>query len=449
MSSRKTSHTDFQIQQKQTKMILPFRKIQMYVVWQLFMFCSIFHLIPFSVLCLSGCRALKRQIDNVESSIAATVQEGSCRELWQSHVGAYPDSINLFSMFSALIPYFQNEFFYHNSIVCFDCFNRMLKKQNESTHLVIPTSDMMRFREKIGAKISGLLAKTTHNYAKMKQIVIADLVSFNKKPDREVSGVTPKNMILQRSLALQRAQTTDYDIFKLTEVEMMFAKYYTLLRLPGKGGKFVPVLIPPKTLEVIDIMIIDDKLKSDNYFFQTEGGEQFYRSIDVLRKYAEEFKMQDKKVFRSTKLRKYLTTAAQFLDLPQNQRVWVADLLEHDLNVHDKYYRMHTDAVNLAKMTKLLYIADKGKVKDAYLENLDTLQPTLNLVDSVTISTNLTSNTIANRLISLNSNFIFFSIILKASVEIATPGVWEYFSLRIELTIKKVSEFSFLNSLLN
>ena len=44
----------------------------------------------------------------------------------------------------------------------------MLKKQNESTHLVVPTSDMMRFREKIGSKVSGLLAKTTHNYAEMK-----------------------------------------------------------------------------------------------------------------------------------------------------------------------------------------------------------------------------------------------------------------------------------------
>ena len=289
----------------------------------------------------------------------------------------------------------------------------MLKKHNESTHLVIPTSDMMRFREKIGAKILGLLAKTTHNYAEMKQIVIADLVSFNKKRDREVSGVTRKEMILQRSLALQRAQTTDYELFKLTEVEMIIAKYYTLLRLPGNGGKFVPVLIPPKTLEVIDIIINDYKLKSDNYFFQTEGGDQFYRSIDVLRKYAEEFKLQDKKVFRSTKLRKYLATAAQFLDLPQNQRVWVADFLGHDLNVHDKYYRMHTDAVNLAKMTNILYIADKGKVKDPYLENLDTLQPTLNLDDSVRISTNFTSTTIANRLKSLNSNFNFFFNIFK------------------------------------
>ena len=71
----------------------------------------------------------------------------------------------------------------------------------------------MRFREKIGAKISGLLAKNTNNYAEMKRSVNADLVSVNKKRDREVSGVTRKDMILQRSLALQRAQTTDYDFF--------------------------------------------------------------------------------------------------------------------------------------------------------------------------------------------------------------------------------------------
>ena len=155
-------------------------------------------------------------------------------------------------------------------------------------------------------------------------------------------------------------------------------------------------------------MISDNQLKSDNYFFQTEGDEQFYRNVDVLRNYAEKFKLHDKKVFRSTKLCKYLATVAQFLNLPQNQRVWVADFLGHDPNVHDKYYRMHTDAVNLAKMTEILHIADKGKVKGAYLEKLDTLQPTLNFDDSARISTNLTLNTIANRLISLNS--IFFKI---------------------------------------
>ena len=37
-----------------------------------------------------------------------------------------------------------------------------------------------------------LLAKTSHNYAELKQIVVAGLVSFNTKQDRKVSGVTEK-----------------------------------------------------------------------------------------------------------------------------------------------------------------------------------------------------------------------------------------------------------------
>ena len=71
-----------------------------------------------------------------------------------------------------------------------------------------------------------------------------------------------------------------------------------------------------------------------------------------------------------------MATAAQFLNLPQHQRTWVADFLGHDLRVHE-FYRMHTDAINLAKVTKLLYVVDSGKLEDAYSKDLDTIQPTL------------------------------------------------------------------------
>ena len=49
---------------------------------------------------------------------------------------------------------------------------------------------MMRFREKIEAKYLDLLAKTSNNYTKMKQTLIADFLSFIKERDRHVSGVT-------------------------------------------------------------------------------------------------------------------------------------------------------------------------------------------------------------------------------------------------------------------
>ena len=47
---------------------------------------------------------------------------------------------------------------------------------------------------------------------------------------------------------------------------------------------------------------------------------------------------------------------------------------------------MHTDAVKLAKVTKLLYMVDSGKLEEAYSKDFDTIQPTLDdgeLDDSV------------------------------------------------------------------
>ena len=164
---------------------------------------------------------------------------------------------------------------------------------------------------------------------------------------------------------------------KLTKLEEKFAEIYTLLRLPEKGGKGVQVPVPPDTLKLFDIMISDVNLKNETYFFQTEGGKLHYRSAEALNKFAKAFDLENKPLFRSTKLPKYMVTAEKVLTWRQHQRTWIAVFLGQDLRVHDKNYRMHTDAVNLAKVTKLLNMVNSGKLEDAYSKDSDTIQPTL------------------------------------------------------------------------
>ena len=74
-----------------------------------------------------------------------------------------------------------------------------------------------------------LLQSTKYNYAELKLTVIPDLVSFNKKRDREVSGIKRRDMILQRILASERAKTANNELVKLTKLEDKFAEVYTLL----------------------------------------------------------------------------------------------------------------------------------------------------------------------------------------------------------------------------
>ena len=146
-----------------------------------------------------------------------------------------------------------------------------------------------------------LLELTKYNYAELKLTVIVDLVSFNKKRDREVFGIEGRDMILQRSFACERAKAADDKLVELPKLEEKIAEVYTLLRL-------------------IDIMISDDNWKNETYFFQTEGGKLHYRSAEALNKFAKDFELENKPLVTSPKLRKYMATAVQFLNLPHHHR---------------------------------------------------------------------------------------------------------------------------------
>ena len=67
--------------------------------------------------------------------------------------------------------------------------------------------------------------------------MIADVISFNKKCDRENSGIKRRVSVLQGSLASERVNTAENELKKLTKLEENFAEVYTLLRFFSKGGK--------------------------------------------------------------------------------------------------------------------------------------------------------------------------------------------------------------------
>ena len=72
-------------------------------------------------------------------------------------------------------------------------------------------------------------------------------------------------------------------------------------------------------------------------------------------------------------MRKYLATAIQVMALPKYQLNWVAEHLGHNLEIHKKYYRQSIDTVETAKLTKLMFLADHGKMDDVRGMNLDTI----------------------------------------------------------------------------
>ena len=64
---------------------------------------------------------------------------------------------------------------------------------------------------------------------------------------------------------------------------------------------------------------------------------------------------------QSVKLRKYVATVSQILNLEENELDWLARHLGHDIRVHREYYRLQESTLELAKVSKLLMAVDEGK----------------------------------------------------------------------------------------
>jgi hypothetical protein len=68
-----------------------------------------------------------------------------------------------------------------------------------------------------------------------------------------------------------------------------------------------------------------------------------------------------------------MATVIQVRALPKYQMEWVAQHLSHDLTTHKKHYRQQSDSVELAKISKLMYLVDNNKIHSVVGKDLDTV----------------------------------------------------------------------------
>lgn len=96
------------------------------------------------------------------------------------------------------------------------------------------------------------------------------------------------------------------------------------------------------------------------YLFARPGAMTNIRGCDCLRKYAEESKVENPELLRSTKLRKQVATLCQLLDLSEQELEQVARLMGHDIRVHRDFYRQTDKTFQIAKISKLLFAMEQG-----------------------------------------------------------------------------------------
>lgn len=83
----------------------------------------------------------------------------------------------------------------------------------------------------------------------------------------------------------------------------------------------------------------------------------------------------------STRLRKHLATMSQVINLSQQDLEQLAGFMGHTSEIHKTYYRLPNDVYQMAKVSKLLILNERGEASKYKGMNLDDINIDLDVVE--------------------------------------------------------------------
>ncbi|KAJ8050500.1 hypothetical protein HOLleu_03726 [Holothuria leucospilota] len=105
-----------------------------------------------------------------------------------------------------------------------------------------------------------------------------------------------------------------------------------------------------------------DPPEKHKYFFARFQSLTQITARDSLRQLADEAILEKPTLVHSTKLRKYVATLNQVLDMKNHHNQWLSDNLGHSFQVHQDHYRLPSGILEKAKTAKLLMPARQAAV---------------------------------------------------------------------------------------
>jgi hypothetical protein len=255
--------------------------------------------------------------------------------------------------------------------------------QRDKPDLIPLTSDLIKLKNYLVSRVSyciGQLKSTCSRteYNNLIDVTLSRIILFNKRRGGEAS-----RMLVSSYQKYTADSTSGADDIQqtLTATEQRLCARLRLVRIAGKGNSSsgsVPVLLTPDVIAGINCLLDMREtigIRRENpYVFARFKGIGYVDGINSLRRVANDAQLQKPELIRSTKLRKYVATVSQLLDMKSTEVALLCRHLGHSVTVHDKYYKLPSDTLELAKVSKFLIAVERGDLNFLCGKNFDQLQ---------------------------------------------------------------------------
>ncbi|XP_072181509.1 uncharacterized protein [Diadema setosum] len=181
----------------------------------------------------------------------------------------------------------------------------------------------------------------------------------------------------------------------LKEWKKQLVKLLWRVEIVGKRGRTVPILMTEFMKSCVDALVNhrdEAGVNPNNKYVFAVGNvdtTSHIRGSDALRELSQACGARSPTTLRSTRLRKHVATMTQLMSLRDHEMDALANFMGHDIRIHREYYRLPDAAVQVAKISKILFAMEgkagnpvqlmgtAGSLDDLQLdrdEELDTLE---------------------------------------------------------------------------
>ncbi|XP_052090179.1 uncharacterized protein LOC127726764 [Mytilus californianus] len=205
------------------------------------------------------------------------------------------------------------------------------------------------------------LELTSDCYREYCQLILAQIILFNRKSGGETERMTLKNF--QDS---QCGGVVDNVVLStLTEFEKNLCKTHLRVEIIGKKNRKVLVLLT-ETMKKNIMFLIEMRSTegiTSNFLFAWPGEARHpFRGVDALRNVVREADVKHPELLTSTLLRKQMATLAQVLNLSETSQDILATFQGYIIRVHRQFYRLSEETMQVAKVSKLLHCINSGTI---------------------------------------------------------------------------------------
>jgi len=249
----------------------------------------------------------------------------------------------------------------------------MTYEKRNKPELIPLTADLVKIKQYLEASIEHLSEQASaepsaDTYVNLVDCTVSRIILFNKRRGGEVGRMTLAAYEKVRDSNAVMPSGLDDIAQTLSRAEQQLCNRLKLVEISGKRNQTVPVLLTPDAVRGIDaIVAIRDTVGIDPqnlFLFARCTGLNSVDPFAAIRKVAQCAGAARPELIRGTKLRKYMATVSQVLDMRPNELSLLCRHMGHSIHVHEDFYRLPSHTLELAKVSKLLMAVEGGNLNE-------------------------------------------------------------------------------------